>query len=88
MFAWGRVLARFLAGNEAAAAKELRKARKMNKHAEAYLVGRKKTPKDGPGYYTPGEPSEAIVCAHEIGGVWTMYRKAIDWLKAQKPSRK
>jgi len=88
MFAWGRVLASLLAGDESAAVKQLSEARRVNKRVEAYLVGRKKVPKDGPGYYSPGEPSEAIVCMREIGGAWTAQPAAIDWLKRQKTKRK
>jgi tetratricopeptide (TPR) repeat protein len=87
MFAWARVLASFLTGKESAAAKDLAEARKANKHVEAYLIGRKKTPTDGPGYYSPGEPSEAIVCMREIGSAWTKHPAAIDWLKEQKTKR-
>jgi tetratricopeptide (TPR) repeat protein len=88
MFAWARVLADLLAGAESAAAKPLAAARKANQHVEAYLTGRKKLPANGPGYYSPGEPSEAIVCMHEIGAAWTKHPPAIDWLKRQKAKRK
>lgn len=84
MFAWARVLANFLAGSESDAAKALAEARKANEHVEAYLIGRKKMPADGPGYYSPGEPSEAIVCMFEIGSAWKKHPAAIDWLKRQK----
>lgn len=87
MFAWARVLADFLAGNELAASKALAEARQANKHVEAYLTDRKKTSDDGPGYYSPGDPSEAIVCVHEIGTAWTMHPAAVTWLKRQKPKR-
>jgi tetratricopeptide (TPR) repeat protein len=88
MFAWAQVLASFLAGDETNALAALDEARGVNKHVEAYLTGRKKTPDDGPGYYSPGEPSEAIVCMHSIGTAWTMHPRAAEWLKRQKPKRK
>jgi hypothetical protein len=84
MFAWARVLTDILVGDEDAAAKSLAEARKANKHVESYLIGRKKTPAEGPGYYSPGEPSEAVVCMLEIGLAWTAHPQAIDWLKRQK----
>jgi tetratricopeptide (TPR) repeat protein len=87
MFAWARVLASFVAGKESAAAEALTEARKANQHVEAYLIGRKKLPADGPGDYSPGEPSEAIVCMHEIGSAWKKHPAAIDWLKRQKVKR-
>ncbi len=88
MFIWAQVLANLIAGEETAATKALAEARTANKHVEAYLIGSKKKPATGPGYYSPGEPSEAIVCIHEIGSAWTMHPKAIDWLKRQKVKRK
>lgn len=87
MFAWARVLGDFLAGDEAAAAKALVEARKVNKHVEAFLTGRKNLPAEGPSYYSPGEPSEAVVCIHEIGGAWEAHPQAVAWLKQQKPKR-
>jgi tetratricopeptide (TPR) repeat protein len=87
MFAWARVLTDFLAGNETSAASSLSEARQANKHVEAYLTGKKKTPKEGPGYYSPGEPSEAVVCMHEMGSAWTAHPEAIAWLQRQKPKR-
>jgi len=88
MFAWSRVLACLLSDDKRGAATALAEARAANKHVEAYLVGRKKTPGEGPGYYSPGEPSEAIVCMHEIGTAWTMHPTALEWLKQQKSKRK
>jgi tetratricopeptide (TPR) repeat protein len=87
MFAWARVLTDFLNGDEPAALKSLSVARVDNKHVEAYLTGRKKMPSEGPGYYSPGEPSEAIVCVYEIGAAWSAGPGAIDWLKLQTPKR-
>lgn len=84
VFEWARVLATFIAGDETGAAKRLADARTTNKHVESFLTGRKKTPTDGPGYYSPGDPSEAIICMHEIGTAWSMHPRAIDWLKRQK----
>lgn len=87
MFAWARVLAEILANDETAATSALQEAREVNKHVEAYLTGRKKMPKEGPGYYSPGEPSEAVVCMHEIGAAWKEHPAAIHWLKEHQPPR-
>src|SRR5690606_4917471 len=87
MFAWSYVHGDFLAGDEAAAAKAVVEARKVNKHVEAFLTGRKNLPAEGPSYYSPGEPSEAVVCIHEIGGAWEAHPQAVAWLKQQKPKR-
>jgi tetratricopeptide (TPR) repeat protein len=85
MFAWARVLTEVLADDEPAAKSALKEARQVNKHVEAYLTGRKKMPKEGPPYYSPGEPSEAVVCMYEIGGAWKKHPAAIEWLKKQAP---
>ena len=87
MFAWAKVLADVLAGEELDAIESLSRARKANKHVEAYLTGRKKLPAEGPGYYSPGEPSEAIVCVNEIGTAWNTHPEAVNWLKNQKRKR-
>ncbi len=84
MFAWAKVLASFLGGDEAAANTALAEARQLNKHVEAYLTGRKKMPGQGPGYYSPGEPSEAIVCMSQIGAAWKKHPEAGEWLKRQQ----
>jgi len=88
MFAWARVLTDFLSGKQSSATKSLSAARQTNRHVEPLLTGQKKMPKDGPAYYSPGDPSEAVICMREIGSAWASHAAAIEWLKQQKPKRK
>ncbi|RME40856.1 MAG: tetratricopeptide repeat protein [Planctomycetota bacterium] len=81
MFAWAKVLERFLAGDEKGATKALAEARSVNPHVEAYLTGKKRLPKNPPAYYGPGDPDEAYVCKVEIGFAWESHPEAIRWLK-------
>lgn len=83
VFAWGRVLWEFLQGNEAGARKALEAARKKNEHVEPLLTGRKRLPEELPGYYSPGEPSEAYMVIDSIGAAWKKHRRAKAWLKEQ-----
>lgn len=81
MFAWARLLWELLRGNQSAAKKTLAAARKNNPHVEPLLTGRKRLPKQLPGYYSPGEPSEAYMCIDSIGAAWKKHRSAKQWLK-------
>jgi len=80
-WAWGKVLLEFLSGNLEAAREALQTARKVNPHAEAYLGGSKPMPKELPGYYSPGQESEAIFCFAEIGPAWFKNPQAQRWLE-------
>ena len=92
MFAWSRVLERFLAEDLDGASTALQAAHASNRHVETYLTGKKKLPKESPGYYSPGEETEAVVCMIEIGEAWRRQPAAIEWLKrhsaAARPSRR
>jgi tetratricopeptide (TPR) repeat protein len=84
VFAWSRVLERFLSGNLEEAALALREARSDNRHVAAYLTGKKKLPARLPEAYSPGQESEAIVCAVEIGEAWKRQPQALEWLRRQR----
>jgi tetratricopeptide (TPR) repeat protein len=84
MFAWGRVLERFLAGDHSAAQAALKEARVANRFAEDYLTGRKRLPRQLPGYYGIGDENEGVVCAVELGEAWAKHREAIEWLSARR----
>ncbi|MCD6518071.1 MAG: tetratricopeptide repeat protein [Candidatus Aminicenantes bacterium] len=80
-FLWGQVLERYLSGKLGQAAGLYREANSKNPHVFDYLIGRKKYPlKYKQYYYTPGEESEAIQCAEEIGPAWQKHPEAIKWL--------
>ncbi|MCL6531165.1 tetratricopeptide repeat protein [Meiothermus ruber] len=80
-WAWGKVLLEFLAGNLEAAQEALGVARKVNPHAESYLGGWKPLPKELPGFYSPGQDSEAIYCFVELGAAWVKNPHAQRWLE-------
>ena len=50
---------------------------------EPYLIGRKRMPSSLPGYYTPGDESEAKYVANNLRPAWKGNRAAVRWLKAQ-----
>jgi tetratricopeptide (TPR) repeat protein len=81
-FAWGRVLHRFLSGDQAAAQDALAEARKTNRFAEDYLSGRKRLPGQLPDCYGIGDENEGIVCAGELGQAWAKHPAAVSWLQS------
>ncbi|HAV63793.1 MAG TPA: hypothetical protein DCY13_15690, partial [Verrucomicrobiales bacterium] len=85
VFAWGRVLERFLSGDEAAATRALAVARKQNRHMEAYLKGSRKLPANLPGSYTPGSREEALCYADVLMTAWKAQPEALAWLSRQAP---
>ena len=82
-FQWSRVLERHLAGDEAKAVTLLAEARKDNTFVEPYLAGRKRMPSALPGYYSPGEESEAKYVAVNLRPAWKGHQASEAWLKAQ-----
>jgi tetratricopeptide (TPR) repeat protein len=83
MFAWGRVLERYLALELPGAVQVLQDARKENSHVEEFITGRKKLPKTRPEFYSPGDITEAIACMDVIGNAWKKYPEAVHWLKKE-----
>jgi len=83
MFAWARVLERFMADDEAGAAAALAEARQTNPHVEPLLTGKKRMPREMPGYYGFGDENEAVVCVDAIGAAWKRSSGALAWLKQQ-----
>jgi tetratricopeptide (TPR) repeat protein len=83
VFAWSRVLERFLSGEEGAAVDALAAARKQNPHMEAYVKGHRRLPKNLPGYYAPGSKDEAVCFAGILVKAWTAYPEAQTWLLRQ-----
>jgi len=82
VFAWSRVLERYLATDLDGALAALQDARADNPHVQAYLTGAKRLPKDSPSYYTPGEETEAFYCAGCLRKAWLKYPQAVSWLRA------
>jgi hypothetical protein len=48
----------------------LKEARKTNKHVPAYLLGEKFPPTEPPGYYSPGDESEALNYVGSFLAAW------------------
>ena len=82
-FQWARVLEKHLADDGDGAVATLRSARKDNPFVEDYLTGKKRPPRNLPGYYSPGEESEAQYVAINLRPVWKKHGSAVAWLKAQ-----
>jgi tetratricopeptide (TPR) repeat protein len=68
--------------------KLLRAALRANRHVPDYLLERKFPSAQPPGYYSPGQESEAL---HYIGGflaVWRSTAGAVAWLRANDPQNR
>ncbi len=83
VFAWGEVLERVLAEDEAGAAVALAAARQQNAHLEAILRGQRKVPKNMPSRFTLGSKEEAICYAKPMLMAWGKHPRALAWLAAQ-----
>lgn len=87
VFAWGRVLERYLSGDESAAIHALAVARKQNAHIEVYLKGHRKFPKNTPGSYSPGSKEEALCFGDALTAAWKKHPSAVEWLISQRPHK-
>lgn len=74
-------------GDSPEAREALHTACEGNPHVPPYLTGRKKMPGELPEYYSPGEDSEAVMCARETGTAWRTSPGALGWLAASAPAR-
>ncbi len=83
VFAWGRVLERFLAGDVPGAGAALAVARKQNGYTEAYLLGHRKLPKTLPDACKPGSKEESECFAESLIASWEPHTAAKKWLAAQ-----
>src|SRR5579884_1445140 len=66
----------------------LKEAQKTNKHVPAYLLGEKFPPTEPPGYYSPGDESEALNYLGSFLAAWKSTPGAIAWLRENAPARK
>jgi tetratricopeptide (TPR) repeat protein len=68
----------------------LKQARKTNKYVPAYLLGEKFPPTEPPGYYSPGDESEALNYLGSFMAGWKSTPGAVAWLRenAQVKKRK
>lgn len=79
---WGKVLCDYLSGDTKTAAMTLQQARKENPYAEIFFSGKKMAPSRPPAGYSPGEKSEAAMCAFILGSAWYKNPEAMRWLKS------
>lgn len=84
VFAWGRVLERFLADDLPGAVGALAAARKQNPHLQVYVKGHRQIPKTMPEAYAPGSKEEAVCYAAVLRAAWEKHPAALKWLEAQK----
>jgi tetratricopeptide (TPR) repeat protein len=69
-------------GDMLEARQALKKAKKTNKHVPDYLLGRKFPPPQEPGYYSPGDESEALNYVGSFLAGWKATPGAVAWLRA------
>lgn len=87
-WSWTVALAAFRrAGDGKESRRLLAQALADNEHVPAYLFGERSLPKSLPSYISPGGEDEAIYYAVDFRAGWVNTAGAIDWLRAQAPSR-
>jgi tetratricopeptide (TPR) repeat protein len=83
VFAWSRVLERFLSHDLSGASTALSAARKQNPAMQAYIKGHRAVPRHLPHAYSPGSRDEAICFAADMRPAWLKHPAALVWLEAQ-----
>ncbi|QDV37700.1 DUF6930 domain-containing protein [Tautonia plasticadhaerens] len=68
-------------GDTPEARKQLKTARKANKHVPAYLLGEEPMPPEQPPSYSPGDESEAVIYAAAGLSAWRSTPGALTWLR-------
>lgn len=61
--------------------RRLSAAKEANPHVPAYLLGKKKVPRQLPGYIGFGDESEAMVYAGDFGEGWRKTPGSLEWLR-------
>ncbi len=82
VFAWARVLERYLAGKPEEALKAMAAAQKQNPTSKAYVLGHRRLPKNQPDSYAPGSKEEAACFAADLQTAWNAHPEAKKWLAA------
>lgn len=81
VWAYSRALLDFRKhGDNTISAKSRQAALKTNANVPAYLAGQKPMPKQFPGYYSPGDESEAVLYVETSKKAWQNTPGAIEWL--------
>ena len=77
-----RTLAAFRRGGDTPKVRKLLAvSRKANKHVADFLVGRKTLPSEPPPYYSPGDPSDAILYVANHLAAWKATPGALTWIR-------
>jgi tetratricopeptide (TPR) repeat protein len=66
----------------------LKQARKTNKHVPVYLLGEEFPPAEPPGYYSPGDESEALNYIASFLAAWKSTPGAVAWLRENVHAKK
>lgn len=82
VWAWAYVLERFLSGDLPGAGEGMRAARRLNPHAAAYFLGKRKLPRAIPDSYTRGTREEAIIAWNIMRHAWDSHPAAREWLRS------
>jgi uncharacterized protein DUF6930/tetratricopeptide repeat protein len=82
-FSYAAVLLALRSHDHREARRLLRAALKSNRRVPAYLTGQKDLPVDLPSHYAIGSPEEAVLCAHDLLGPWSMTPGAVEWLRGE-----
>lgn len=85
VFAWAKVLERFLSGKPQEALQALAAAQKQNAFSKAYVLGHRKIPKNPPDSYAPGSKEEAACFAADLQSAWNAHSAAKKWLATVTP---
>lgn len=87
VFAWARVLERFLSGKPEEALKAVAAAEKQNGFSKSYLLGHRKIPKILPDSYASGSKEEAACFAGDLQSAWNAHPAAKKWLGTMNPQK-
>ena len=88
VFAWAKVLERFVSGDLNEALEAVAVAQKQNAFAKAYLLGHRRIPKNLPDSYAMGSKEEAACFAQDLQAAWSVYPAARKWLEGLKPKKR
>jgi tetratricopeptide (TPR) repeat protein len=75
-------------GDTIASRRLLKAAKKTNRYVPDYLVGIKFPPPGQPGYYSPGDESEALNYVGSFMAGWKATPGAVAWLRANSKTKK
>ncbi|MES2394160.1 MAG: tetratricopeptide repeat protein [Acidobacteriota bacterium] len=82
-FAWGSVVALFLAGEYEKTRTALRKAMQANRFVALHLTGREQLPMGQPEMYSPGSAEESALCLHYLSTALSQHKEMVFWLYDQ-----